>query len=198
MSQKPYLLGLTGSIGMGKSTTANMFRELNVPVWDADKTVVELYQPGGAALGPIKELVPDAVSNQGVDKTILKAVIAKDAGLLAKIEGAVHPLVAEHRANFIAEHSHAPLIVLDIPLLFETGGAEKMDGVLVVSAPAHVQRDRVMARGTMDEATFQMILSRQTPDAEKRERADFVIETLTMEDTKEKVEALVKRLKGPL
>ncbi len=197
MTKAPYLLGLTGSIGMGKTTTANMFRDLGVPVWDADQTVATLYQPGGAAVEAIKNLVPSAVSENGVDKAVLKAAIAADPDLLRKIESVVHPLVAKDRADFIAHNDQASLIVVDIPLLFETGGAEKMDGVLVVTAPADVQRQRVLDRGTMDEATFQMILSRQTPDAEKRRRADFVIETLTIAETKEKVEALIEKLARP-
>ena len=186
-----YLLGLTGSIGMGKSTTADMFRALNVPVWDADAAVHRLYE--GEAVGPVGALCPDAVVNGRIDRAALKAWIARDPDALGKLEAVVHPLVAADRAQFIAQ-ANSPLIVLDIPLLFETGA--EVDGVLVVTAPPDVQRARVLARPEMDEAQFHRILSRQMPDAEKRARADFVIETLDMDSTRAAVQDLVSKLGG--
>ncbi|MFY0693165.1 MAG: dephospho-CoA kinase [Paracoccaceae bacterium] len=194
MSDRPFILGLTGSIGMGKSTTARMFTELGVPVWDADAAVAGLYSVGGAAVAPMKALAPTAVKNGSVDKSELKALIAQDPSLLKAIEDVVHPLVRQDREDFLSAHAAAPLVVFDIPLLFETGAQDKVDAVLVVSAPADLQKARVMERGSMDLETFEMILSRQMPDAQKRAKADYVIETLTLEDTRAKVQTLVARL----
>ena len=189
-----YILGLTGSIGMGKSTTAQFFREEGVPVWDADAVVHRLYAKGGAAVEPISRICPEATAIGKVDRNVLKKWIAREDDALAKLERIVHPLVAEDRADFIADHADAPLIVLDIPLLFETGGATHMDGVLVVSVDAEEQRRRVLARQTMTEETFTSILARQMPDAEKRVRADFVIETYDMDSTRADVRHLIERL----
>ena len=189
-----YILGLTGSIGMGKSTTAQFFREEGVPVWDADAAVHRLYAKGGAAVEPISRICPEATAIGKVDRNVLKKWIAREDDALAKLERIVHPLVAEDRADFIADHADAPLIVLDIPLLFETGGATHMDGVLVVSVDAEEQRRRVLARQTMTEETFTSILARQMPDAEKRVRADFVIETYDMDSARAEVRNLIKRL----
>lgn len=188
---RPYVLGLTGSIGMGKSTTAGFFRELGVPVWDADAAVHRLYAKGGAAVGPVGALCPDAVRGGAVDRAALKAWIARDASALARLEAVVHPLVAADRAEFVAR-ADAPLIVLDIPLLFETGA--QVDGVLVVTAPPEVQRARVLARAGMDAAQLDTVLARQMPDAEKRARADFVIETRDMDSARGAVQNLVARL----
>ncbi len=188
---RPYVLGLTGSIGMGKSTTAGFFRELGVPVWDADAAVHRLYAKGGAAVGPVGALCPDALCGGAVDRAALKAWIARDGGALARLEAVVHPLVAADRAEFVAQ-ADAPLIVLDIPLLFETGA--QVDGVLVVTAPPEVQRARVLARAGMDDAQLETVLARQMPDAEKRARADFVIETRDMESARAAVQNLVARL----
>lgn len=190
---RPYRLGLTGSIGMGKSTTAGFFRELGVPVWDADAAVHRLYAPGGAAVGPVGALCPAAVVDGAIDRGALKDWIARDKGALAQLEAVVHPLVAEDRAAFVAG-AEAPLVVLDIPLLFEVGA--DVDGVLVVTAPAEVQRARVLARPGMTEAQLDAILARQMPDAEKRARADFVIETLDMDSARRDVQNLVARLRG--
>ncbi|MFN4101670.1 MAG: dephospho-CoA kinase, partial [Pararhodobacter sp.] len=129
------ILGLTGSIGMGKSTTAGFFREAGVPVWDADATVHALYAPGGAAVAPMAALHPPAVRDGAIDRTALRDWIAADSGALKQIEAVVHPLVATSRADFIASHAGAPLIVVDIPLLFETGGEARVDATLVVTAP---------------------------------------------------------------
>lgn len=187
-------LGLTGSIGMGKSTTAGMFRDLGVPVWDADAVAHALYAPGSAVVEGMRALCPEAVGPDGVDRAVLRAAIGRDPALLGRVNALVHPLVAADRAVFLAQ-TGAPLVVLDIPLLFEAGGAEGCDKVLVVSAPEDVQRARVLARG-MTEAEFEMIRARQMPDAEKRARADYVIETVEREATRAAVQDLVTRLTG--
>ncbi len=188
-----YRLGLTGSIGMGKSTTAGFFRALGVPVWDADAAVHRLYGPGGAAVGPVGAVCPDAVGPDGVDRAALKDWIARDATALKTLEQLVHPLVAQDREAFIAQ-VRGPLVVLDIPLLFEVGA--DMDGVLVVTAPPEVQRARVLARPGMEPAHLEQILARQMPDAEKCARADFVIETLDMDTTRKAVQNLVETLEA--
>ncbi len=190
---RPYRLGLTGSIGMGKSTTAGFFRDLGVPVWDADAAVHRLYGRGGSAVGPVGALCPAAVVEDAIDRGALKDWIAQDKDALAQLEAVVHPLVAEDRRAFVASVT-GPLVVLDIPLLFETGA--DVDGVLVVTAPPDVQRARVLARPGMNAAQLKAILARQTPDAEKRKRADFVIETLDMDSTRQDVQNLVDQLRG--
>lgn len=189
---RPYRLGLTGSIGMGKSTTAGFFRDLGVPVWDADAAVHRLYGAGGAAVAAVGAVCPEAVQGAAVDRAVLKDWIATDPTALARLEHAVHPLVAKDREEFVADQS-GPLVVLDIPLLFETGA--KVDGVLVVSAPEAVQRARVLARPDMTAAQLDTILARQLPDAEKRARADFVIETTDMDSARAAVQDLVERLR---
>jgi len=188
------ILGLTGSIGMGKSTTSGFFREAGVPVWDADAAVHDLYAPGGAAVAPIAALHPAAEQNGAIDRAALRDWIAVDPTALKQIEAVVHPLVAQSRAAFLAAHADAPLVVLDVPLLFETGGNVYCDATVVVSAPADVQRARVLARPGMTEAHLQTILSKQVPDAEKRSRADHVIETLTLDQTRAAVFDLIDRL----
>ena len=173
-------VGLTGSIGMGKSTTAGMFAEHGIPVWDADAAVHRLYAPGAAGAAAIQALIPDAVTETGVDRARLREAIAGDQTLLGKIEAAIHPLVADDRAIFIEREgarSDAPFLLFDIPLLFETGADTWLDAVIVVSAPADMQRARVLARPGMTAETFETILAKQMPDAEKRSRADFVIDT---------------------
>lgn len=189
-------LGLTGSIGMGKSTTAGLFREAGVPVWDADAAVHRLYALGGAAVGPIGALYPDAIVGRAVSRKVLKDIIAQDRDALRRIEAIVHPLVAADRAAFIAEAGDAPLVVLDIPLLYETGAEAGLDKVLVVTAPPEVQRQRVLDRGTMTAAEFEAILARQMPDAQKRDRADFVIETLTLDEARAAVHNVIEALLG--
>jgi dephospho-CoA kinase len=189
-----FKLGLTGSIGMGKSTTADMFRAANVPVWDADETVHRLYAPGGAAVGPVGAAIPDAVQDGAISRPKLKQALARDPTLLNRLEQIVHPLVARDRAEFLARHVSAPLVLLDIPLLFETGAQDWLDGVLVVTTDPETQRARVMARPGMTEALFAQILARQIPDAEKRARADHVIETNTLEQTAASVAQLIERL----
>lgn len=188
------ILGLTGSIGMGKSTTSGFFREAGVPVWDADAAVHALYAPCGAAVAPIAALHPAAEQGGAIDRAALRDWIAADPGALKQIEAVVHPLVAQSRAAFLAANADAPLVVLDVPLLFETGGNAYCDATVTVSAPPEVQRARVLARPGMTEAHLQTILSKQVPDAEKRARADHVIETLTLDQTRAAVFDLVDRL----
>jgi dephospho-CoA kinase len=174
--KKPFVLGLTGSIGMGKSTTAQMFAEEGLPVWDADATVHHLYKPGEPAALAIAELFPQAMDPDGrVNRPRLRAMINDDATVLDRLNAAVHPLVAADRARFLAQ-AKAPIVLLDVPLLYEIGLDQACDAVAVVSAPPEVQRERVLMRG-MSEAEFQLILSRQLPDAEKRNRADYIIPT---------------------
>ncbi|MEO0821270.1 MAG: dephospho-CoA kinase [Pseudomonadota bacterium] len=173
-------LGLTGSIGMGKSTTAAMFADAGVPVWDADAAVHRLYAPGGRGGPAIAPLASGAVTPDGaVDRARLREALLDDASLLARIEAAIHPLVADDRNAFLAEARAAGsrLALLDIPLLFETGADGWLDRVVVVTAPAEEQRRRVLARPGMTEAAFEAILARQVPDAEKRRRADYLIDT---------------------
>ena len=188
-------LGLTGSIGMGKSTTAQMFRDAAVPVWDADATVHRLYAKGGAAVPLLGDVFPDAVIDGKVSRDKLKHIIAVDPAALAKIEHIVHPLVAADRRAFVANHD-APLLVFDIPLLYETGADSWLSSVLVVTVPPAVQRDRVLARPGMTRQHLDQILQRQMPDAEKRARADHVIETLTLDGTRAAVQELIGKLTG--
>jgi dephospho-CoA kinase len=193
--RRPYLLGLTGSIGMGKSTTAGLFAAAGVPVWDADAAVHAVYSVGGAGAAALADLAPDAVRRGAVDREALRVAIVADPRLLARVEARVHPLVAAERAAFVAAHRDAPLIVLDIPLLYETKAERSLDGVLVVSAPEAVQRARVLARPGMTEAALERILARQTPDAEKRARADFIIRTdRGIDAARAEVQDLVARL----
>ncbi|MDO5621640.1 MAG: dephospho-CoA kinase [Paracoccus sp. (in: a-proteobacteria)] len=186
-------LGLTGSIGMGKSTTAGMFTELGCPVWDADAAVHRLYQ--GPAVQAVETAFPGTTGPAGVDRQALKAALAADPAALKRLEAIVHPLVAADRAAFRA-HVTAPLAVLDIPLLFETGADAEMDATAVVSAPADIQRQRVLARGTMTAQQLDLILSRQMPDAEKRARADYIIPTNDMDSARKAVRAIYAELTG--
>ena len=172
-------IGLTGSIGMGKSTVASMFRALGIPVFDADAEVHHLQGPGGRALPAIEAAFPGVTSEAGLDRAALgKAVFGKPAEL-RKLERIVHPMVGEAQARFLraARQARRPFVVLDIPLLFEGRGWRHVDGIAVVTAPAHVQRARVLARPGMTKEKFAAILAAQTPDREKRRRADFLIES---------------------
>jgi len=173
------VVGVTGSIGMGKSTTTAFFADLGMPAWEADAAVHRLYAAGGAGAAAIGTLVPDAAGPNGVDRAKLHAAILADPGLMKRIEAAIHPLVAADRESFLARAraSGAVVAVCDIPLLFETGADTWLDKVVVVSAPAAMQRARVLARPGMTAEAFDAILARQMPDAEKRARADFVVDT---------------------
>jgi dephospho-CoA kinase len=194
------VLGLTGSIGMGKSATARMFAEEGALVHDADETVHRLYAKGGAAVGPIGEAFPEAVSDGAVDRNALAAELARDPEALKRLEAIVHPLVAASRDAFLEEARKAGggVAVLDVPLLFETQGDLGLDAVVVASAPAEHQRARVMARPGMTEARLQTLISRQVPDAEKRERADFVIDTgQGFEHARAQVRQILATVKDP-
>jgi len=194
---RPFVLGLTGSIGMGKSTVAAMFRELSVPVFDADAEVRRMQGPGGALLAPIEAAFPGTTGAQGVDRAALGAAVFGNQAALARLEAIVHPAVRAAREAFLIEHGGAPLVVFDIPLLYEKGGVEEVDAVLVVSAPPQVQRERVLARPGMTAERFAQILALQLPDAEKRARADYVVDTgCSLEQTRAAVAALVDKLTG--
>ncbi|MFX0545463.1 dephospho-CoA kinase [Roseovarius sp. S1116L3] len=185
-----YILGLTGSIGMGKSTTTRMFADLGCAVWDADAAVHRLYAPGGGAVDEIAVQFPKAIQDGAVSRDALKQIIAEEETALARIEAIVHPLVAADREAFLA-NAEADIVVLDIPLLFEGGYDAKVDGTVCVTAPPEVQRARVLDRGTMSEAQFEAILAKQMSDAEKRARATWVIETDTLEHAKAQVQAVM-------
>lgn len=193
------VVGLTGSIGMGKSTTAAIFIDLGVAVWGADAAVHRLYGPGGAGAEAIRSLAPGAVGPEGVDRAKLRAAILADPALLKKIEDVIHPLVASDRETFLANvrASGAPLAVCDIPLLFETGADAWLDKVVVVSAPAMIQRERVLSRPGMTAEAFDAILAKQTPDAEKRARADYIVDTGQSKDhARAQVAAILAELMG--
>ena len=195
---RPFILGLTGSIGMGKSAVAAMFRGLGVPLFDADAAVHELQGPGGACLAPIERTFPGTTGPQGVDRQKLGAAVFGDPDKLKLLEQIVHPEVAEMRRAFLADNAAAPLIVFDIPLLFEKSGQHGLNAVVVVSAPAAMQRERVLARPGMTPEKFAQILKLQVPDAEKRTRADYVIDTgVSLAETRHAVQRLVHAISGP-
>lgn len=189
-----YVLGLTGSIGMGKSTTAAMFAAEGVPVWDADAAVHRLYA-GGAAVVPVGAAFPGAVVAGHVSREKLKEMLSADPAGFARLESIVHPLVAADRAAFLAAAA-ADLVVLDIPLLYEGGADAFCDGVAVVSAPPDLQRARVLARPGMTEAQFAALLSRQMPDADKRARATWVIDTTTLDAARAQVRAIIAEIRS--
>lgn len=192
---KPFVLGLTGSIGMGKSAVAAMFHGLGVPVFDADAAVHVLQGPGGALLPAIEAAFPGTTGPDGVDRQKLGAAVFGDAAALARLEAIVHPAVAAMRQQFLIDHARAPLVVFDIPLLFEKSGRGLVDAVLVVSASSEAQRARVLARPGMTEEKFERILALQMPDADKRAQADYVIDTGTsLAETRHAVHRLVHSL----
>ena len=193
---RPFILGLTGSIGMGKSAVALMLRELGVPVFDADATVHRLQGPGGALLPAIEAAFPGTTGPLGVDRPALGGQVFGNPEALARLEAIVHPAVGEERGTFLLEHGGESLVVFDIPLLFEKVHGTGLDAVAVVSAPDDMQRARVLARPGMTPEKFAQILALQVPDAEKRARADYVINTgLTLAETREHVAALVGALR---
>ena len=192
-----FLIGLTGSIGMGKSSTAELFAQEGCAVWDADAAVHRLYSNGGPAVEPMRAAFPEAVENGAIDRTVLKGIIGKNPKALKTIEEIVHPLVAADRSDFLNQNQ-GKIVVLDIPLLFETGAAKNMDAIVVVSVDAETQKTRVLERGTMTEEQFQTILAKQLPDAEKRAGADFVIVTDTPEHALQQVRAVLAEIKGRL
>lgn len=190
------LLGLTGSIGMGKSTTAAMFLKRGIPVWDADSTVHKLYAKNGAAVKFFNQEIPSAVSNGEVSRVVLKKLIKEDINNLKKIEQIVHPLVAKDRLTFIenSKKYNAPLIVLDIPLLFETGFYKLVDYIAVVTVDYTTQKQRVLDRESMTEEMFTQILDKQVSNEEKKRKADFIIPTETIEAAESKVQEIIFQL----
>ena len=188
------VLGLTGSIGMGKSTTTAMFADAGALVWNADDAVHRLYAKGGAAVGPVAEAFPGVVADGAIDRTRLAKALGSDGAAFRQLEAIVHPLVLKGRLEDLAaaDARGVKLAVLDIPLLFETGGDAAVDAVVVVTAPAAVQAERVLARPGMTRERFDAILARQLPDAEKRRRADFVIDTsVGLEAARARVDEIV-------
>lgn len=189
------VLGLTGSIGMGKSTTAQMFVDLGIPVNDADAVVHDLYQ--GEAVAPMEKAFPGVVTDGRVDRAKLSAVLAAEPSRFKELEAIIHPLVRQREQEFLQRHRtlETPIVVLDIPLLYETGGEGRVDAVVVVSADAAIQRERVLKRPGMTPEKFDLILSRQMPDAQKRAKADYIIDTGEgLDSARTQVAALVDRL----
>lgn len=194
------VLGLTGSIGMGKSTTTAMFAGMGALIWNADDAVHALYAKGGAAVAPVGEAFPGVVIDGAVDRSRLAGALGRDGDAFRRLEAIVHPLVVKGRLEALAaaEARGVRLAVLDIPLLFETGGDAAVDAVVVVTAPAAIQAERVLARPGMTRERFEAILARQLPDEEKRRRADFVIDTsLGLESARARVEEIVGMVLAP-
>ncbi len=192
-----FKLGLTGSIGMGKSTTAQMFADAGCAVWDADAAVHRLYTKGGAAVEKMRAAFPDVIIDGAVSRDALRDVISADPSALKHVEQIVHPLVGEDRAHFIA-NTVQDILVFDIPILFETGGDASMDAVACVSIDETTQRARVLARGKMTESQFEQILAKQMPIEEKRKRSDYVIETDTPDHAREQVATIIADIKRKL
>ena len=194
------VIGLTGSIGMGKSTVAQLFAEEGAPAFNSDAVVHALYMRGGAAVAPVEAAFPGVAKDGAIDRQALSARVVDNSAAIKALEAIVHPLVGQAQADFLEKHrsAGAPAVVLDIPLLFESGGSGRVDRIVVVSAPADVQRERVMARPGMTEEKFVYLLSRQMPDGEKRARADFVIDTSgELEATRKQVRAVLDALGKP-
>ena len=193
------VVGLTGSIGMGKTTTANMFKELGCPVFDADQAVKDLYSKGGKAVPLIKAVFPDAIKNGTIDRKVLGLHMRADPLNLKVLESFVHPWVGELRQKFFedARRRESKVVILDVPLLFETNGHKRVDKTIVVTAPFKIQKERVLAREGMSEALFETLLSRQMPDADKQKLADYIISTATsLSETREQVQSVLERLRG--
>ena len=195
----PIIIGLTGSIGMGKSTVAQMFADEGVPIFDADAAVHILQGPGGALVKEIEALFPGTTDENGVDRQKLGPAVLGNPDALKQLESIVHPAVATMRLEFMEQHKNAPMILFDIPLLFEKNGAGGVDHVIVVSATKDDQRDRVLRRPGMTVNKFEKIMSLQIPDDEKRKRADFVINTSQpLEETRQQVRNTIEKLKASL
>ena len=197
--KRPLNIGLTGSIGMGKSTVAAMFEDEGIAVFDADAEVHRLQAADGALLPAIEAAFPGTTGAQGVDRRALAEKVLGDKERLGVLEAIIHPAVAKARMAFIDAHNKDDMVVFDIPLLFEKGGSETVDVIIVVSAPAEAQRERVLARPGMSEARFEQILGLQTPDAQKRQQADYVIDTgVTLGETRNQLREIVKKLRTGL
>ena len=192
-----FLLGLTGNIGMGKSTTAKLFAEMGCAVWDADAAVHRTYANGGAAVDPLGAVFPDAIVDGAVSRDQLKRIIGENPDALKQIEAIVHPLMAQDRQKFL-QNTKAKIVVFDNPLLFETGGQAHVNAVACVSIPPEIQRKRVLDRGTMTVDQFEFILSKQMPIAEKIARSDYVIVTDTLEHARQQVQDVIKDIQGKL
>jgi len=194
--KRPLIIGLTGSIGMGKTETAKMFAKLGVPVYDSDAAVHRLYEKGGAAVAEIEKAFPGTVVVGAVDREKLSAIVTADKARLKQLEKIVHPLVAQGQGQFLQDNAGAEMVVFDIPLLYETGAEARLDAVVVVSAPSHIQRVRVLARPGMTAEKLDSILERQMSDAEKRAKAHFVIATdKGLDHAFEQVKTVVAALK---
>ncbi len=192
-----FKLGLTGSIGMGKSTTAKLFAEEGCSIWDADAAVHRLYSEGGEAVEPIGNIFPQVIEGGSVSRPQLKSLIEADPDVLQQIEKIVHPLLGEDRQRFLMS-PRSDIIVLDIPLLFETGSDTLVDAVVCVTVSPAIQRKRVLERGTMNEVQFKAILSKQMADSEKRRRSDYLIHTDTLEHARKQVQAVTNDIRSRL
>lgn len=194
---KPFVLGLTGSIGMGKSTTAKMFADAGIPVWDADATVHRIYTGNSPVVQQIAEMYPKAVKNKEVDRQILKNLISRDQSILKKLEGIVQPSIAASRKNFIL-NAVSDIVIIDHPLLLESKSDAYCDAVLVVTIDADTQKHRVLAREKMDIKTFDIIRSKQMPTAEKYKYADYIIETTTLSAARMQVQTVIRKIREQL
>ena len=192
--KKKFVLGLTGSIGMGKSTTAKMFEEAGIPVWDADAKVHQLYTGDTPVVQQIANIFPDAVENKTVNRETLKDLISKDKSVLQTLEKIVQPMISVSRNNFIASANN-DIVVIDHPLLLESRSDSYCDAILVVSVDAETQRNRVLSRGSMDAETLEVIIAKQIPNAEKCKRADYIIETKTLEAARAQVQNVIKKIR---
>jgi len=193
--KKKFVLGLTGSIGMGKSTTAKLFAEMGIPVYDADAMVHRLYE--GEAVAAIEQAFPGSTSGGRVDRQKLSAYVVADAAAMKRLESIVHPMLRAHEAAFLtqAEKDGAEVVVLDIPLLFETSRESRVDAVVVVTTTPEIQRERILARPNMTPEKLEAVLARQLPDAEKRRRADFIVDTSNgLDDVRQQIRAILKKL----